>query len=59
MVKFKINPYTSILGIRDVFRSGGGGGGRPEASCPNIFSIACPKIKLFCPNITWVFFARK
>ena len=21
-------------------------------SCPNIFSIACPKIKWFCPNIT-------
>ena len=28
-----------------------------EVSCPNIFSIACPKIKWFCPNITW-FFAR-
>ena len=24
-----------------------------EFSCPNIFSIACPKIKWFCPNITW------
>ena len=24
-----------------------------EVSCPNIFSIACPKIKWFCPNITW------
>ena len=28
-----------------------------EVSCPNIFSIACPKIKWFCPNITW-FLAR-
>ena len=28
-----------------------------EVSCPNIFSIACPKIQWFCPNITW-FFAR-
>ena len=23
-----------------------------EVSCPNIFSITCPKIKWFCPNIT-------
>ena len=23
-----------------------------EVSFPNIFSIACPKIKWFCPNIT-------
>ena len=23
-----------------------------EVSCPNILSIACPKIKWFCPNIT-------
>ena len=23
-----------------------------EVNCPNIFSIACPKIKWFCPNIT-------
>ena len=28
-----------------------------EVSCPNIFSIACPKIQWFCPNITW-YFAR-
>ena len=27
-------------------RGGGGGGGWAEVSCPNIFSIACPKIKL-------------
>ena len=27
-----------------------------EVSCPNILSIACPKIKWFCPNITWFFF---
>ena len=26
-----------------------------EVSCPNILSIACPKIKWFCPNITWFF----
>ena len=26
-----------------------------EVSCPNIFSIACPKIKWFCSNITWFF----
>ena len=24
-----------------------------EVSCPNILSIACLKIKWFCPNITW------
>ena len=29
-----------------------------EVCCPNIFSIACPNIKWFCPNITG-FFARK
>ena len=28
------------------------GGGGSEVSCPNIFSIGCPKIKWFCPNIT-------
>ena len=22
-----------------------------EVSCPNIFSIACPKIKWFCPKM--------
>ena len=27
-----------------------------EVSCPNMLSIACPKIKWFCPNITWFFF---
>ena len=27
-----------------------------EVSCPNILSIACPKIKWFCPNITRFFF---
>ena len=27
-----------------------------EVSCPNILSIDCPKIKWFCPNITWFFF---
>ena len=43
--------------IRDVFRSGGGGGGGAEDSCPNILSIAGPKIKWFCPNII-VFFAQ-
>ena len=32
--------------------------GADEVSCPNILSIACPKIKWFCPNITWLF-ARK
>ena len=31
-----------------------------EVSCPNIFSIACQKIKWFCLNITgFIFFARK
>ena len=29
-----------------------------EVSYPNIFSIACTKMKWFCPNITWSF-ARK
>ena len=31
------------------------GGGGAEVSCPNInfVSIACTKIKWFCPNITW------
>ena len=42
------------IGVRDQFRLGGGGGA--EVSCPNILSIACPKIKWFCPNITWFFF---
>ena len=32
---------------------GGGGGGEAKVSCPNIFPIACTKIKWFCPNITW------
>ena len=41
---------TTSAYIRDEFRSGGGGGA--EVSCPNIFSIACTKIKCFCPNIT-------
>ena len=27
-----------------------------EVNCLNILSIACPKIKWFCPNITWIFF---
>ena len=49
--------YTCIfIGVRDQFRSGGGGG---EVSCPNIFSIACPKIKRFWPNITCLFCPRK
>ena len=26
-----------------------------EVSCPHIFSIACPNVKWFCPNITCVF----
>ena len=34
------------------------GGGGAEVSCPNIFSIAFPKIKWFCPNIA-CFFAQK
>ena len=38
---------TPSIGVRDQFRLGGA-----EFSCPNIFSIACPKIKWFCPNIT-------
>ena len=47
-----------IIGVRDQFRLPGGGGGG-EVSCPNILSIACPKIKWFCPNINLFFFARK
>ena len=39
--------YTGPVSIR----------GAAEASCKNISSIACPKIKCFCPNITW-YFAR-
>ena len=31
---------------------GGGGGRADEVSCQNIFSIAFPKVKWFCPNIT-------
>ena len=30
-----------------------------EDSCPNILSIACPKIKGFCPHITWFILAWK
>ena len=30
-----------------------------EVSCPNIFYIACPKIKWFCPNMTWFFFLTR
>ena len=29
------------------------------ASCPNIFSIACTKIKWFCPNIYYLIFCAK
>ena len=49
---FNQSTWTSVscIGVRDQFRLGG-----PEVSCPNIFSIACPKIKWFCPNITWFF----
>ena len=40
--------------VGDQFRlvggGGGGGGGGAEVYCLNIFSIACPNIKWFCPN---------
>ena len=41
---------SDIIGVRDQFRWRGGGGAK--VSCPNIFSIACQKIKWFCPNET-------
>ena len=44
---FKIRPNIGVYG--NSFTGGGGGAG---VSCPNILSIAYPKIKLFCPNIT-------
>ena len=47
----KVISYLSI-GVRDQFRSGA------EISYLNMFSIACPKIKWFCPNII-SFFAKK
>ena len=39
-----------VIGVRDEFHSGGGGG---RSLLPNIFSIANLKIKWFCPNITF------
>ena len=51
-----------VIGCHHIHRCMGRvsfGGGGAEVSCPNIFSIACTKIKWFCPNITWFFFARK
>ena len=38
---------VEAIGVRDQFRLGGA-----EVSCPNISSIACPKIKWVCPNMT-------
>ena len=38
----------SLIGVRDQFRWGGGGGA--EVSWPNMLSSVCPKIKSFCPN---------
>ena len=38
------------ISVRDKFVFRGA-----EVSCPNIFSIACTKIKWICPNITWFF----
>ena len=49
LVKKYGNCNVRCIGVRDQFRLGGGGA---EVSCPNILSIACSKIKWFCPNIT-------
>ena len=43
----------TLTRIRDEFRLGG-----LKSLARIFFPIACTKIKLFCPNITW-FFARK
>ena len=48
---FQSMSVLPFIGVRDVFRSG-------DSFSPSIFSIACPKINWFCPNITCVF-ARK
>ena len=49
--------YQSLNGFRRAHRRTGPVSFRgAEVSCPNILSIACPKIKWFCPNITWFFF---
>ena len=42
--------------LREHRHMGPEGGG---VSCPDIFPIACPKIKWFCLNITCFFFPRK
>ena len=49
---FRTSKYNVAvnIGVRDQFCLGWA-----EVSCPNIFSIACHKIKWFCPNITWFF----
>ena len=46
-----------LIGVRDQFRLGGGGGA--DVSCPNIFSIACPKIKWFARILHDFFFCPK
>ena len=46
--------WQPIISVRDKFRS------RELKSLARIFfSIACTKIKWFCPNITWYFFCPK
>ena len=46
-------PLSSRLNGVPLRRVRWGGGGGVEVSCPSVFSIACPKIKWFCPNITY------
>ena len=58
MIKSRSNFPSAHIGVRGEFRSGGGGGGLKSLS--RIFvSIACTKIKWFCPNITGFLFASK
>ena len=46
--------YIKTISVRDEFHSGG-----LKSLARIFFSIAWTKIKWFCPNITWFFFARK
>ena len=54
VISFSVNVFLVQCLILYVWKFVGDsfGGGGAEVSCPNIFSIACPKIMWFCPNIT-------